>query len=383
MEAVTKPSKGHFARMTAKQAASHALIVVFFVAASCGFTGSQELIVETPGFKPLHRAFLTLSHSLSYCTFAAIELLKNGWSPAQRRTPLRDYAVVAVLSFCSVFLANSSPGLGGTRTPRCLEAAFSFARGVGRSVLLIMAKGRGAVGSRAGLGHIDYSTRVMIKCSKPVPTMLLSVALMGRDRTSYGALDYAGALLLGVGLSVAIVGDAGVGGAADGASLLVGLCLAGASVVSDCLVATFEQWRVFSRDPPPAPAELMLYTYAMASTYSLVAFLASDEPALAYAFLSRQPRMLAKMLTSEVFGYASIGCVVRLVAAFGATNAELAKTTRKAVVFLFSFCVIEGRALGAAQARGACVFVAGTLLLAYTRRRAAPKLARVPTTEPL
>mmetsp|Transcript_14449 Transcript_14449/g.44609 ORF Transcript_14449/g.44609 Transcript_14449/m.44609 type:complete len:342 (+) Transcript_14449:283-1308(+) len=341
MEAVTKPSKGHFARMTAKQAASHALIVVFFVAASCGFTGSQELIVETPGFKPLHRAFLTLSHSLSYCTFAAIELLKNGWSPAQRRTPLRDYAVVAVLSFCSVFLANSS------------------------------------------LGHIDYSTRVMIKCSKPVPTMLLSVALMGRDRTSYGALDYAGALLLGVGLSVAIVGDAGVGGAADGASLLVGLCLAGASVVSDCLVATFEQWRVFSRDPPPAPAELMLYTYAMASTYSLVAFLASDEPALAYAFLSRQPRMLAKMLTSEVFGYASIGCVVRLVAAFGATNAELAKTTRKAVVFLFSFCVIEGRALGAAQARGACVFVAGTLLLAYTRRRAAPKLARVPTTEPL
>ena len=336
-------------------------------------------------------------------------------------------------------------------------------------MLLIMAKGRGAVGSRAGLGHIDYSTRVMIKCSKPVPTMLLSVALMGRDRTSYGALDYAGALLLGVGLSVAIVGDAGVGGAADGASLLVGLCLAGASVVSDCLVATFEQWRVFSRDPPPAPAELMLYTYAMASTYSLVAFLASDEPALArvrragfislthrggaaagdvdsprrrlaaatwkfrgdesrrrrgdveiprkrlaagdvdsprrrlaaaprpgtwnfsrdpgarlrYAFLSRQPRMLAKMLTSEVFGYASIGCVVRLVAAFGATNAELAKTTRKAVVFLFSFCVIEGRALGAAQARGACVFVAGTLLLAYTRRRAAPKLARVPTTEPL
>ena len=117
-----------------------ALFFVVFFAASCGFTASQELIVSTPGFKPLHRGFLTLCHSMPYCCFAGLELFRDGWSPSNRTTPLRDYAVVAVFCFLSVFLANAS------------------------------------------LGYIQYSTRVMVKCLKPLPTMALSRIMLGRDR---------------------------------------------------------------------------------------------------------------------------------------------------------------------------------------------------------
>ena len=84
-----------------------AFFVVFFLV-SCGFAASQEIIVTTPGFKPLHRSFLTLSHSVAYCLFASMELARAGWTPGQRTTPLRHYLAVAVFCFLSVFLANNS-----------------------------------------------------------------------------------------------------------------------------------------------------------------------------------------------------------------------------------------------------------------------------------
>ena len=56
----------------------------------------------TPGFKPLHRSFLTLGHSVAYCVLASMELARLGWSPSRRTTPLRDYALVALFCFLSV-----------------------------------------------------------------------------------------------------------------------------------------------------------------------------------------------------------------------------------------------------------------------------------------
>ena len=64
--------------------------------------------METPGFKPLHRGFLTLAHAVTYCCFAAAELAREGWTYADRKAPLATYAVIALFCFLSVFLANNS-----------------------------------------------------------------------------------------------------------------------------------------------------------------------------------------------------------------------------------------------------------------------------------
>ncbi|KAH8044858.1 3'-phosphoadenosine 5'-phosphosulfate transmembrane transporter [Aureococcus anophagefferens] len=260
--------------------------VVFFLV-SCGFAASQEIIVTTPGFKPLHRSFLTLSHSVAYCLFASMELARAGWTPGQRTTPLRHYLAVAVFCFLSVFLANNSDA----RRVR------------GRPPLV-----RNPI---AGLTYIDYSTRVMFKCAKPIPTMLLSMVYIFKE---------------------------------------------------------------FS----PRPAELILYTYAISAAGGLAFFAASDEPQAMVAFVAREPEILAKMFASEIFGYASISCVVRLVEAFGATNAELVKTVRKGVTVALSFVVLEGKTPTAAHYRGALLFFSGTALSIYAKdkRRAAADSAR-------
>ena len=150
----TKPAMRDLIKGEADKRVRPLQAVVFFVVfflVSCGFAASQEIIVTTPGFKPLHRSFLTLSHSVAYCLFASMELARAGWTPGQRTTPLRHYLAVAVFCFLSVFLANNSDA----RRVR------------GRPPLV-----RNPI---AGLTYIDYSTRVMFKCAKPIPTMLLSM----------------------------------------------------------------------------------------------------------------------------------------------------------------------------------------------------------------
>ena len=142
------------------------------------------------------------------------------------------------------------------------------------------------------------------------------------------------------------------------------------------------------REPPPQvyifkefsprPAELILYTYAISAAGGLAFFAASDEPQAMVAFVAREPEILAKMFASEIFGYASISCVVRLVEAFGATNAELVKTVRKGVTVALSFVVLEGKTPTAAHYRGALLFFSGTALSIYAKdkRRAAQRTAR-------
>lgn len=53
------------------------LLVLVTVVASLAFTVSQQEIISTPGFKPLHRGFLSFTHAFSYTCFARLELHAN------------------------------------------------------------------------------------------------------------------------------------------------------------------------------------------------------------------------------------------------------------------------------------------------------------------
>ncbi|KAH8072473.1 3'-phosphoadenosine 5'-phosphosulfate transmembrane transporter [Aureococcus anophagefferens] len=274
-------------------ASSNLGFFLFFFAVSCGFTASQELIVSTPGFKPLHRGFLTLSHSAAYVFLAAAELARAGWTWRERTTPLGHYAAVAVLSFVGVYAANAS------------------------------------------LGYVDYSTRVMFNHF-----------------------------------------------------FLAGAACAGASVVADALVSTYEEAKIFSRERAPRPAELILFTYAIAACWSGAVFVASDEPRHAVAFFRERPSILAKMAALELCGYLSISCVVRMVGRFGATHAELVKTARKGVTLAFSFAVLEGKAPGIPHVAGSGLFAAGAGLSVWAKDRkrrriaAAEAMAAAPLVDP-
>ena len=312
------------------------IILIFFVC-SCGFAASQEAIVLTPGFKPLHRSFLTLVHSTAYVLFSAIELGMDGWTPAQRVVPLRSYLLVSVFCFFAVLLGNRS------------------------------------------LSHIEYSTRVMFKCAKPLPTMLLCGYM---QTNSYSALEYGGVVLLGLGLATCIVGGSSSSGGNVAPTFdpgaLAGFALAIGAICAESIISTYEQIHIFGKHRNVLPAELLMYTYAFTAVGALVAFAASSEPRYALNFFASNPNVLLAVGTSEIFGYASISCVVRLIATIGAAPAEVAKTARKGMTFVLAYAVLEDKPLGLAHAKGGLLFAFGTALSVLGHRRRAKPVRSPP-----
>ena len=297
-----------------------AFMVMFFMF-SVGYAASQEVMVSTPGFKPLNRSFMTLAHSVAYFSLAFAELaLLHGWSPRRRVVPLRHYAVVAALCFFSVYCGNWS------------------------------------------LSYIDYSTRIVIKSSKAIPTMMLGKVLLGK---SSAPRDYAASALLAVGLAVFTVGAELF--KTDGATTVAfctGVALAGVTIFSDALISTYEQKYIFGKYGHCQPAELIFFMYLISALWSACTFFAGDEPALAVAFLADNPLFIGWMLVSEIFGYLSISCVVNAIQRYGATSTEVVKTVRKALTVGLSYAAFH-KPFGRMHIVGAVLVVLGSAWSTY------------------
>lgn len=294
------------------------LVIVLFVS-SCGFAAWQEAIVRTPGFKPLHKSFLALLHSCAYAFLSLIELIFSGWTPARRSVPLKHYFIIACFAFLSVMMANQS------------------------------------------LSYIDYSTRVLFKSGKAIPVMLVSTGFL---KKSYSGREYWAAFLLAIGLATFTMGDALV--AQDGrgppfSQTLIGLAFISIALFADACVSTYEQKMVFGVFTCP-PAELIFFTYLISACCSLPFFVVGEDPSLAHAFFMQHWTMAPWVLASEVCGYLSVSCVVRFVAAHGATRTELVKTVRKGVTLGLSYTVFGRQTtLGWAHLLGCLLFLVGTV----------------------
>mmetsp|Transcript_8796 Transcript_8796/g.11197 ORF Transcript_8796/g.11197 Transcript_8796/m.11197 type:complete len:316 (-) Transcript_8796:365-1312(-) len=304
-------------------------------------TPSQQAIVSTPGFKPLHQGLLTCVHAVAYTFFSLLEVgqSENGSSHscamlARRTVPMRHYLVVAATTYTSVFAANSS------------------------------------------LSFVDYSTRLLFKCAKPLPTMLLSAAML---KKRYQLSEYGAVVLLCSSVFVLSAGGAtGSGGYFHLA--LKGMCLLLLAVFSDSFIGTYEQKYIFLPYPEVEPAEVLMFSYGLSSLGGIVAFLLSGELEHAIRFFSSQPLMVFWMSVSEVFGYASVRQVLQLMKSFGAAETEVAKTLRKGVVYLVSYVALERKQLTRTHALGAILLVGSTVLIVHVK--AAAERARHLRVEP-
>ena len=325
-----------------------AMFMVLFFIFSIGYATSQEVMVSTPGFKPLNRSFLTLAHSSAYCLLAYVELtLLHGWSLRRRIVPVRHYIVVAALCFVSLYAGNWS------------------------------------------LSYIDYSTRIVIKSSKALPTMVLSRVLLGKNKVST-ARDYAAGILLAIGLAIFTVGAELFSGDSGSGMLStrfqMGIALAGITIFSDALISTYEQKYIFG-SYTCQPAELIFFMYFFSTVWSACTFFVSEEPAHAAVFLAARPSFMIWMAISEMFGYLSISCVVNAIQRYGATSTEVVKTVRKAITVALSYAVFR-KPFGRVHLLGAFIVILGsawsTHLVAQRQLREAPSssagaYAAVPT----
>lgn len=296
--------------------------VLLLMLSSLVFAGSQQAIIAAPGFKPLCHGLLTCAHVVAYTTFALLELNGSALDAdlqgrVVRKVPIRHYVVVAILTYVSAATGN------------------------------------------AALSYVDYSTRLLFKCAKPLPTMFLSVVLLKRR---YRAMEYGAVMLLCSSVFVLSIGGKKQDWSSEDPGIdPTGVFLLLVAIVTDSCIGTYEQWKIFSQYEVH-PSEVLLYSYTLSSLGGIITFLLSGEVSYAVNFFSDSPSVMALMALSEGFGYLSLRLVLHLIQTFGATEAEVAKTLRKCVVYLASYVLYEHKPLTRTHALGAVLLGLSTLV---------------------
>jgi adenosine 3'-phospho 5'-phosphosulfate transporter B3 len=182
------------------------------------------------------------------------------------------------------------------------------------------------------LRYLNYPTRILAKSSKVIPVMIVGMFIQNRY---YTRLEYLSAFILALGISLFTMGDAFESPRFD----IRGLFLIGVGVFADAITANFEEARFF-RLHHCSQAEVMFYSSAFASGWSLLTLMASDEMFDAIEHAKAHPDVVPWTVTFAFLGYASVIFILLLIKRFGATNAEIVKSCRKVREYIIVVIII-------------------------------------------
>lgn len=248
-----------------------------------------------------------------FCVCGGLELLLSSGT-FSRKGAWRDYAVLAALTYSGMYLTNWA------------------------------------------LNYLNYSTRIVFKSSKVVPTMIVGTVLLGRR---YSSAEYASAGLLVLGISMFCLGDVSVAPnfQARGVLLIV------MALFADAATSNYEEKRFFRVADPVPQAEVIFCSNLLGSVVAMAVLASTGElqPALAHshAYASVVPLLSA----AAVCGYLSVTFVLTLIKHYGATNTEIVKSLRKVLSVALSFTIYP-KPINAKYALGMTATV-GSLLLSY------------------
>jgi adenosine 3'-phospho 5'-phosphosulfate transporter B3 len=211
--------------------------------------------------------------------------------------------------------------------------------------------------------YLNYSTRIVAKSSKVVPTMLMGTLLQGKR---YSAAEYASAGLLVVGVSMFCLGDVQMAPNFH----VQGLVLIAGALCADAGTSNFEEKRFFRIPDPVGQSEVIFYSSLFGSGAALAILFATAElgPAATYS-LAHRP-VVPLLSAAAVCGYVSVTCVLLLIKLYGATNTEIVKSLRKVLSIALSFAVYP-RSVNAKYLLGFSATVASLALTMRLKQRKA------------
>ena len=263
----------------------------------------------------------------------------------------------------------------------------------------------GMYATNAALRYLNYTTRIVAKSSKVIPTMIIGTVLQGRR---YGLNEYLAASLLVAGIALFTMGDVDARPSFDprGVALIV------LALFLDSFAANFEERRLFDVPEPASHAEVVFHANAVGAAFTVCAMgltgelrtameslgLVSKTPSDAFyvergfesasgasrssssgsvefveasgagaaegSFAAALPAVLA----SATFGYISVSFILLLIRHFGASNAEIVKSTRKLVSIAASL-ILYPKPMGWKHAGGTLSTVCGLAYLYVLKRR--------------
>ena len=296
-----------------------------------GFTATQESVFASAGpggFR--HGGAVTLVTTLVYGVLAFLERVKAN-EHFTRKGAWRDYFVLAALTSSGMYATN------------------------------------------AALRYLNYTTRIVAKSSKVIPTMIIGTVLQGRR---YGANEYVAASMLVVGIALFTMGDVDARPSFDpqGVALIV------AALFLDSFAANFEERRLFDVPDPSSHAEVVFHANAVGAAFTVCAMAVTGELSQALQSLGigsssedasttgSFAAALPAVLMSAAFGYVSVSFILLLIRHFGASNAEIVKSTRKLVSIAASL-LLYPKPMGWKYAGGTASTVCGLYYLYVLKRR--------------
>ena len=218
------------------------------------------------------------------------------------------------------------------------------------------------------MDYLNYTTRIVCKSSKVVPTMILGTLLQGRR---YGASEYASAALLVLGVSLFCLGD--VTGAPN--FHVRGLALIGGALFADAATSNFEEKRFFRVADPVGQPEVIFYSSLLGSGASLLILMSTGELGPAMQHSLRVTSVVPLLSAAAVCGYLSLTCVLLLIKLYGATNTEIVKSLRKVLSIALSFAVYP-KQINAKYVAGFSATIASLALTLQIKKRRAERKDR-------
>ena len=149
----------------------------------------QERVFSTNGFH--FGGFALLITSLTYALCASIELKLSDRAYVRKAT-LVEYLKLSALTLTGMYLTNLS------------------------------------------LRYIDYATRILVKCTKLIPTMMLGTVMQGKR---YRPVEYARPFVLITGVALFALGDS----QSSEQFSLFGILVIGIATLADCAASNFEE----------------------------------------------------------------------------------------------------------------------------------------------
>jgi len=266
-----------------------ATLAVGALLAYLGFTGAQEGVFRraTGDFK--YGGVVSLCTCAVYCALAQMERFRNG-DVGKRRGRMIDYAMLSLMTSGSMYLTNCA------------------------------------------LGYINYTTRIVAKCSKIIPVMIVGTFMHGRR---YGLGDYLSCSLLVLGVTMFSMGDVDSFPTFHWRGVVYIVC----ALFMESTAGNFEERRFFSIPQPISHCEVVFYVNAIGSAFLATGLFASGELFIALAHVLSEPLVLATICLAAVFGYISVTCILLCLRYYGATNTEVIKTLRKMFSLILSLVV--------------------------------------------
>ena len=150
------------------------------------------------------------------------------------------------------------------------------------------------------LNFLNYSTRIVFKSSKVVPTMILGTVLQGRR---YDMQEYAAAALLVAGVSLFCLGDVAVAPNFH----IAGVGLITLALFADAATSNFEEKRFFRIANPVSQAEVIFYSSAISSLAGFAVLLPTRELGPAWQHSRANSVVVPLLSAAAVCGYLRCG----------------------------------------------------------------------------